>query len=141
MARRPEPTRRPVKFGTAAQGISHFLDIETDLYDDDRRQLIWDMAEAMNVELRELVAAGCRVIQIEEPMIHFVAATRPQDTDALDFLVEAFNHEIAGLDEAEVWVHTCWGNPNMQRAAANPSYANSVDTHLERLDSTSGPWR
>ncbi len=128
-------TRLPVKFGTvSAQGISHFLDIETDLYDDDRRQLIWDMAEAMNVELRELVAAGCRVIQIEEPMIHFVAATRPQDTDALDFLVEAFNHEIAGLDEAEVWVHTCWGNPNMQRAAANPSYANSVDTHLERLD-------
>jgi 5-methyltetrahydropteroyltriglutamate--homocysteine methyltransferase len=128
-------TRLPVKFGTvSAQGISHFLDIETDLYDDDRRQLIWDMAETMNVELRALVAAGCRAIQIEEPMIHFVAATRPQDTEALDFLVDAFNHEIAGLDEAEVWVHTCWGNPNMQRAAANPSYANSVDTHLERLD-------
>lgn len=128
-------TAHPVKFGTvSAQGIAHFLDITTDLYDDDRRQLIWDMASAMNVELRELVAAGCRVIQIEEPMIHFVAATRPQDSDTLDFLIEAFNHEVEGLEEAEVWVHTCWGNPNMQRAAANPSYANSVQAHLERLN-------
>ena len=86
-------SRRPIKFGTvSAQGIGHFLDIHTDLYDDDRRQLIWDMASAMNVELRELVGAGCRVIQIEEPMIHFVAATRPEDSDALDFLMDAFNH-------------------------------------------------
>ena len=128
-------TRRPVKFGTvSAQGIGHFLDIETDLYDDDRRQLIWDMASAMNIELRELVAAGCRVIQIEEPMIHFVAANRPEDSDGLDFLIDAFNHEVEGLDAAEVWVHTCWGNPNMQRAAANPSYANSVEAHLTRLN-------
>jgi 5-methyltetrahydropteroyltriglutamate--homocysteine methyltransferase len=128
-------SRRPIKFGTvSAQGIGHFLDIHTDLYDDDRRQLIWDMASAMNVELRELVGAGCRVIQIEEPMIHFVAATRPEDSDALDFLIDAFNYEVEGLREAEVWVHTCWGNPNMQRAAANPSYANSIQAHLERLN-------
>jgi 5-methyltetrahydropteroyltriglutamate--homocysteine methyltransferase len=124
----------PVRFGTvSAQGINHFPDIETELYDDDRRQLIWDMSEAMNSELRALAAAGCTCIQVEEPMIHFVAATRPDDTELLDFLVDAFNREVEGLEEVEVWVHTCWGNPNMQRAAANPSYANSVQTHLERL--------
>jgi 5-methyltetrahydropteroyltriglutamate--homocysteine methyltransferase len=127
-------TLLPLKFGTvSAQGINHFPEIRTDLYADDRRQLIWDMSEAMNVELRALAAGGCKVIQVEEPMIHFIAATRPQETELIDFLVDAFNREVAGLDGIEVWVHTCWGNPNMQRAAANPSYANSVEVHLERL--------
>jgi 5-methyltetrahydropteroyltriglutamate--homocysteine methyltransferase len=126
---------RPVKFGTvSAQGFYHLLDIETDLYADDRRQLIWDMAGAMNAELRELAAAGCKVIQLEEPLIHFVAASLPRQRELLDFLVEAFNHEVSGLDGVEVWVHTCWGNPNMQRAAENPSYANSIETFLERLN-------
>src|SRR3954469_144903 len=62
---------RPVKFGTVCgQGIHHFLDVRTDRYDaDDRRGLIWDLATAMNQELRELAAAGCTVIQLEEPMI------------------------------------------------------------------------
>lgn len=127
-------TRLPIKFGTvSAQGIHHFPDIHTDLYADDRRQLIWDMAGAMNTELRALAAAGCTVIQVEEPMIHFVAATRPDEPELLDFLIDAFNREVDGLEEVEVWVHTCWGNPNMQRAAANPSYANSIEAHLERM--------
>jgi 5-methyltetrahydropteroyltriglutamate--homocysteine methyltransferase len=126
---------RPVRFGTvSAQGVHHFLDIRTELYDDDRRALIWDLAEAMNVELRRLAAAGCRVIQLEEPLIHLIAAAHPSDHDLLDFLVDAFNREVEGLQEVEVWVHTCWGNPNMQRAAVSPSYANSVETHLERLN-------
>jgi 5-methyltetrahydropteroyltriglutamate--homocysteine methyltransferase len=128
-------TGRPVKFGTiSAQGFYHLLDIRTELYSDDRRQLIWDMAEAMNAELHDLAAAGCSVIQIEEPLIHFVAATRPRQSELLDFLVDAFNREVAGLDGVEVWVHTCWGNPNMQKSAENPSYANSVEIFLERLD-------
>jgi 5-methyltetrahydropteroyltriglutamate--homocysteine methyltransferase len=88
----------------------------------------------MNKELREVAAAGCKVIQIEEPLLHFLAATRPEDTEFIDFLVDAFNHEVEGLDGVEVWVHTCWGNPNMQRAAENPSYANSVEIYLERLN-------
>jgi 5-methyltetrahydropteroyltriglutamate--homocysteine methyltransferase len=129
-------TEKPVKFGTvSAQGIHHFLQIHTDHYrDDDRRELIWDLTTAMNKELRELAAAGCRVIQIEEPLIHFLAASQPEQQDLIDFLVDAFNHEVEGLDEVEVWVHTCWGNPNMQRAAENPSYAASVEIYLERLN-------
>jgi 5-methyltetrahydropteroyltriglutamate--homocysteine methyltransferase len=128
-------TGKPVKFGTVcAQGIHHFLDIRTDLYADDRRELIWDLATAMNVELRELAAAGCTVIQVEEPLLHFIAATRPDERELIDFLVEAFNHEVEGLDDVELWVHTCWGNPNMQQAAENPSYANSIEIFLERLN-------
>jgi 5-methyltetrahydropteroyltriglutamate--homocysteine methyltransferase len=128
-------TDRPVKFGTvSAQGIHHFLDIRTDRYPADRRALIWDLASAMNVELRALRRAGCTVIQVEEPLIHLIAATHPEQRDYLEFLVEAFNHEVEGLDDVEVWVHTCWGNPNMQLGTTNPSYASSFELMLERLN-------
>jgi 5-methyltetrahydropteroyltriglutamate--homocysteine methyltransferase len=130
-------TRKPVKFGTvSAQVMALFLDSHTDEYrlDDDKRQMIWDMATAMNRELRELAAAGCKVIQLEEPTIHFMAAFYPDDTGTLDFLVDAVNHELSGLEDVEVWVHTCWGNPMMQRVYDNTSYANAFEIYLDRVN-------
>src|SRR5690242_6079834 len=126
---------KPVKFGTcSAQVLAFFLDSHTDKYDlDDKMQLTWDMAEAMNLELKQLVASGCKVIQIEEPTLHFMACYYPQETKLLDFLVDCFNREIEGLEEAEVWIHTCWGNPNMQKVFSDESYANSVEIYLDRL--------
>ncbi len=124
-----------VKFGTcSAQVLAFFLDAHTDHYDlDDKMQLTWDMAEAMNLELRQLAAAGCKVIQIEEPTLHFMACYYPKETKLLDFLVDCFNREIEGLDDVEVWIHTCWGNPNMQKVFSDESYANSIEIYLERL--------
>jgi 5-methyltetrahydropteroyltriglutamate--homocysteine methyltransferase len=54
--------------------------------------------------------------------------------ELIDFLVDAFNHEVAGLEDVEIWVHTCWGNPNMQRGVLDTSYANSIEIYLERLN-------
>jgi 5-methyltetrahydropteroyltriglutamate--homocysteine methyltransferase len=127
---------KPVRFGTvSAQGIPHFLDVRDGSYlTDERRELIWDMATAMNKELRELAATGCKVIQLEEPLLHFIACYQPDRKDFIDFLVDAFNHEVEGLDGVEVWVHTCWGNPNMQRAHEDPSYANSLEIYLDRMN-------
>ena len=114
--------------------LSIFLDSHTPDYDlDDKKQLIWDMATAMNTELRQLAAAGAKVIQIEEPTIHFAAAFYPEQKELLDFLVDAFNHEVDGLDDVELWIHTCWGNPNMQKVYTGESYANSIEIYLERL--------
>ncbi len=130
-------TRKPVKFGTvSAQVMGLFLDSHTPEYpvDDNKRQIVWDMATAMNHELRELVAAGCKVIQIEEPTIHFMASAAPEDTDTLDFLVDAMNHELSGLEEAEVWIHTCWGNPMMQQVIRQNSYANGLEIYLDRVN-------
>jgi 5-methyltetrahydropteroyltriglutamate--homocysteine methyltransferase len=126
---------KPVKFGTcSAQVLAFFLDSHTPDYDlDDKKQLIWDMAEAMNLELRQLAASGCQVIQIEEPTLHFMACYYPEMTDFIDFLVDAFNREIEGLDDVEVWIHTCWGNPNMQKVFSDESYANSMEIYLDRL--------
>ena len=91
------------------------------------------MAEAMNRELRQLAASGCKVIQVEEPTLHFMARYNPDQKELLDFLVKAFNREVEGLDDVEVWIHTCWGNPNMQKVFTDESYANSVEIYLERL--------
>ena len=68
-------TRKPVRFGTCcSQVMSLFLDIHTPKYKD-KREVIWDMAVAMNKELLALRDAGCRCIQIEEPTLHFMANT------------------------------------------------------------------
>ena len=48
-------------------------------------------------------------------------------------MVDAFNHEVEGLDDVELWIHTCWGNPNMQKVYTGESYANSIDIYLNRL--------
>jgi 5-methyltetrahydropteroyltriglutamate--homocysteine methyltransferase len=87
----------------------------------------------MNAELRELAAAGCPLIQVEEPRHHGLT-TRPDCTDAdLEFQTEAFNRQLAGVD-AEIWVHTCWGNPNQQRVYWEvPSYERALP-HLLQLN-------
>jgi 5-methyltetrahydropteroyltriglutamate--homocysteine methyltransferase len=128
-------TTHPVKFGAVcAQGLNPLLDVKEGYDPDDRRELIWDLATAMNQELRALAAAGCKVIQLEEPLLHYLVNFHPERTDLIDFLVDAFNHEVSGLEDVEVWVHTCWGNPNMQRALEEVSYANSMEIYLDRLN-------
>jgi len=127
-------TDRPVKFGTISADLAAaVLNLGTDVYNDDKRDLMWDIAGIINAELRELVANGCQVIQVEEPAIHSTAAYT-QDPDTLNFLVDLFNRHVEGLDEAEIWIHTCWGNPGAQHCFdPDISYENSIDIYLNRL--------
>jgi 5-methyltetrahydropteroyltriglutamate--homocysteine methyltransferase len=130
-------TTKPVKFGTVSgQVMALFLDSHTSEYarEDGARQIIWDMATAINAELRELAGSGCKVIQVEEPTIHFTSAYTPEDRDTLEFLVEALNHEISGLEDCEVWIHTCWGNPMMQRVFDKTSYRDAVELYLDGVN-------
>jgi 5-methyltetrahydropteroyltriglutamate--homocysteine methyltransferase len=122
---------RPVKFGAiCAPALASML--WNEYYPDDRAMVL-DLCDIMNAELRELAAAGCPVIQIEEPRHHGLT-TRPDCTDAeLEFQTEAFNRQLAGVD-AEIWVHTCWGNPNQQRVYWEvPSYERALP-YLLQLD-------
>ncbi len=123
-------TRSPVRFGTCcSQVMGLFLDIHTKRYKDSR-EVVWDMAVAMNKELLALRDAGCKCIQIEEPTFHFMANTFGKDSGTVKFMVECFNREVQGLDDVELWIHTCWGNPNMQRVMENTSYAASLEIYL-----------
>ena len=90
------------------------------------------MAVAMNKEFRALRDAGCRLIQIEEPTLHFWPTRSGRTTKEVKFMVDAFNREVEGLDDVEIWIHTCWGNPNMQRVMEDTSYAASLELYLER---------
>jgi 5-methyltetrahydropteroyltriglutamate--homocysteine methyltransferase len=124
-------TDRPVKIGTvSAQVAVSCTAIHTDHYPGDKHQAMWDMATAFNQELRALAAAGCKVIQIEEPRLHIAAGGDPAE---VEFLIECFNHEISGLEDVEVWVHTCWGNPNMQRVRDETSYEQAIELYMERV--------
>src|SRR4029078_5140988 len=135
MSQQSAASGKAVKFGTcSAQVLAFFLDSHTGDYDlDDKKQLTWDMAEAMNLELRQLAASGCKVIQIEEPTLHFMARYYPEMTDLIDFLVDCGNREVEGLDDVEIWIHTCWGNPNMQKVFSRESYVNSIEISLDRV--------
>ena len=126
-------SEKPVKFGTVSADLAAaVLNLGTDIYKDDKRELMWDMATIINAELRELAAAGAQVIQIEEPAIHSTAAFT-DDKDTLDFYVDLFNHQVDGLDNVELWIHTCWGNPGAQHCFdPSISYEPSIDMYLNR---------
>jgi 5-methyltetrahydropteroyltriglutamate--homocysteine methyltransferase len=48
-------------------------------------------------------------------------------------MVECYNREVQGLDDVEIWIHTCWGNPNMQRVMEDTSYKASFELYLNAL--------
>jgi 5-methyltetrahydropteroyltriglutamate--homocysteine methyltransferase len=124
-------TAKPVRFGTCcSQVMGLFLDLHTPKYKD-QREVVWDMAVAMNTELISLRDAGCQSIQIEEPTLHFWANTYGRDHDNVKFMIECYNREVKGLDDVEIWIHTCWGNPNMQRVIEDDSYRESFQLYLE----------
>ncbi len=122
----------PVRFGTCcSQVMGLFLDIHTRKYKDNRQD-VWDMAVAMNKELLALRDAGCKCIQIEEPTLHFWSNSFGRKHEKVKFMVEAYNREVQGLDDIEIWIHTCWGNPNMQRVIDNDSYRESFELYLDQ---------
>ena len=127
-------TTRPIKFGTITPELIAMS--VRDLYYKDLRKAILAVSDALNEELTELVAAGCKVVQMEEPQIHMLAAKGVADKVLnIDFMVEVFNNTVRGLrGKAEIWCHTCWGNPAAQRIfKTQPSYAPALDG-LNRLD-------
>lgn len=118
-------TSKPVKFGAISATCLPMM-LWNEHYQNDQ-DLMMDLAAALNEELRELAAAGCPVIQVEEPPHHFACCTTPPATEKdLDFYTRAFNREVEGVN-TEIWAHTCWGNPNQQSFYwERPSYERSL---------------
>lgn len=71
------------------------------------RDLVFDLADILNIELKRLVVAGCRHIQIDEP----IWVGYPQD---MPWLLESFARLVDGVD-ATIALHTCYGNYQLQR--------------------------
>ena len=127
-------TTRPVKFGTIMPELIAMA--VRDLHYRDLKKAILAISDALNEELHELADAGCKVIQMEEPQIHLLAAKGLVDKVLNpDFMVEVFNNTVRGLrKKTEIWCHTCWGNPAAQRLfPKTPSYAPAIEP-LSRID-------
>jgi 5-methyltetrahydropteroyltriglutamate--homocysteine methyltransferase len=71
------------------------------------RELVFDLAAILNEELKGLTAAGCKAIQIDEP----VWVGFPED---MPWLVESFNRLVEGVD-ARITLHVCFGNYQLKR--------------------------
>ena len=68
----------------------------------DLRSLALAYAEAVNEELRDLVAAGADVVQIDEPYLQ----ARPDD--AREYALEAIARAFEGVGGTKA-LHTCFG--------------------------------
>ncbi len=82
-------------------------DTNADAYYNDPRKLGADLAVALNREVLALAEAGCKYIQIDEP----VFARRPQE--ALDYGFENLERAFHGCpDQVMRVVHMCCGYPD-----------------------------
>jgi len=77
--------------------------------------LLYDLAEIVNRELRQLVAAGATFIQVDEPS----AAGRTPHLP-VEEIVKLFNKTIEGV-QAKIALHICFGN-NQGRPAMKRTY-------------------
>ncbi|MCL4765673.1 MAG: cobalamin-independent methionine synthase II family protein [Hyphomicrobiaceae bacterium] len=98
-------TDRPVKI--TLPGPMTIIDSTADAYYGDERRLAVDLADALNAEVRALAEAGCRWIQIDEP----VFAREPDRalTYGIDLLARCFHGVPATAKRA---VHICCGYPS-----------------------------
>ena len=71
------------------------------------KELIFDLTDVLNEELKRLVAAGCDFIQIDEP----IWVGYPQD---MPWLVESFNRLVSGV-KAKIGLHVCYGNYQLKK--------------------------
>jgi 5-methyltetrahydropteroyltriglutamate--homocysteine methyltransferase len=98
-------TDRPVKI--TVPGPMTIADTLADTHYRDQRRLGADLAAAVNQEIRALAAAGCRWIQVDEP----VFARQPGA--ALAYGIEHLEHCFHGLpDGVHRVVHMCCGYPD-----------------------------
>jgi len=96
---------RPVKF--TLPGPLTIMDTTADCFYGDRPKLNAALAATINKEVLALVDAGCRYIQIDEPL--FARSVK----DALDFGMEGLERCFFGVpDSVTRIVHMCCGYPN-----------------------------
>jgi 5-methyltetrahydropteroyltriglutamate--homocysteine methyltransferase len=95
-------TSRPVKM--AVPGPMTVIDSTLDESYEDETALATDIATALNAELRDLQAAGCDALQIDEP-----AMTRYHEK-VFEYGARALDRCLEGI-EVPTFVHLCYGYP------------------------------
>jgi 5-methyltetrahydropteroyltriglutamate--homocysteine methyltransferase len=98
-------TEHPVKI--TLPGPLTIIDSTFNDFYEDERKLAADLSAAINIEVRKLAPAGCRWIQIDEPIF----AREPDK--ALAFGIENLERCFHGVpDEVNRTIHICCGYPD-----------------------------
>lgn len=96
---------RPVKI--TVPGPVTIIDTTANRHYKSERDLAFDLAAAINYEIRALADAGCKIIQVDEPLF-----ARNVD-HALDFGVECLDRCFDGVpDDVTRIMHMCCGYPD-----------------------------
>jgi len=113
-------TQRPVKVAVA--GPMTVIDSTLDEFYGDEAELAMDIAAAVNAELLELQAAGCDVLQLDEP-----AMTRYHDK-VFAYGARALDRCLEGV-RVPTFVHLCFGYPGglaLQHQFAYPALLDAL---------------
>jgi 5-methyltetrahydropteroyltriglutamate--homocysteine methyltransferase len=98
-------TDHPVKI--TLPGPITIMDTTANTYYKDDKELVFDLARALNYEIKALATAGCKNIQIDEPLF----ARKP--VAALEYGIEALEMCFDGLDDDVTRImHMCCGYPS-----------------------------
>ncbi len=122
-------TTRPLKM--TLPGPLTIGDTVADAHYGDARVRGHDLARAINAEVRDLAAAGCRHIQIDEPLFARQAANAL--AFGLDHLAACFEGVDAGVTRT---VHICCGYPNELDAVDYPKAPR--ESYLELAEALDG---
>jgi 5-methyltetrahydropteroyltriglutamate--homocysteine methyltransferase len=97
-------------------------------YGGDRKQLAFDYADAIRHEVEALIAAGCEIIQFDDPvLLRYPAAAQAWGLQALERC-------FAGLeDRATFVVHICCGYPNKPLERKGIAYKANRDYYRDVL--------
>lgn len=92
------------------------------------KEFVFDLADVLNEELKNLVKAGCTFIQIDEP----VWVGYPGD---MPWLVESFNRLIHGVN-AKIALHVCYGNYQLKKLFSgqyDELFPAILETHADQI--------
>lgn len=109
------------------------LTIHIQLHDDkiyqNRIELAWEMAGAINAELKALVDAGAEFIQLDEPSFAII----PGETKEWVRLVNA---ALAGVNAKKIALHVCFGNLSSRprgRREYSPFFPELLDVKCDQF--------
>jgi 5-methyltetrahydropteroyltriglutamate--homocysteine methyltransferase len=127
-------TDRVLKFSGPSAAMAAAFSINKTSRND--RDVYFEFFTVQNKVLRELVKAGCKIIQLDYPfgLAHWAANRSKVKDEMWSDLIEAANQEIEGVN-AQIWYHFCFGAPVLWGDLAVPMKYSIAETYRHMGDS------
>ncbi len=95
-------------------------------YYKDMKDLVFDLAKIINKEIHNLVDAGAKIIQVDEPAIH-------SNKKDVSWAVEAVNEAVKGIN-AKLVMHICYGDYRIVAPYLNEFNVDQINFALKIYD-------